>query len=99
LEEIREKWYTSDEEKILEPYIEECFSYLSPNPLYILECDDQFSKELHGMTIKENQRDKEYIEYWFQIFIRPGHSSNLQHLLASYPLNKLASHILVLIKV
>jgi hypothetical protein len=58
LEEIQEPWTTTDEEQHLEPEIEEFLACLSPDPLYIQECDDQLSKELHGMTIKEDQETK-----------------------------------------
>jgi len=41
-----------DEEKHLDPEIEYFLTCLAPNTLYIIEFDDQPSKEIHGMEIK-----------------------------------------------
>ena len=57
----------SDEERTLQPKIESSFISLDPNLLSIEE--DQFTKEIHGVTSLRNQGNKDYIEAWFQSVI------------------------------
>jgi hypothetical protein len=64
-----------------------------------MECEDQLSKELHGITIRESQGDRDYIEAWFQTIIKPQYPSILQHFLASSPQEQLASHVWATIEV
>ena len=81
--------------------MEEFLAYLSlaQDSMYTQDINET-SKELHGMITKGERKEcKYYIETWFQIVIRPQYSSTLQHLLASYPQEKLTSHISVLLKV
>ena len=54
-----------DEEWTLEP--KASFTSLDPNLLCMEE--DQFTKELHGVTSMINQGNKYYIEAWFQYVI------------------------------
>jgi hypothetical protein len=99
IEEIEELWTTSDEEKTLEPEIEEFLACFSADPLCITECEDQFSEEPHDLSTRESQGNKDYIESWFQTVIRPQYSSILQHFLASSPQEQLVSHVRTTIEV
>ena len=56
-----------DEERTLDPKIEASLTSLDPKLLCIEE--DQFNKDLHGVTSMRNQGNKNYIEAWFQSVI------------------------------
>ena len=83
-----------DGEQPLEP--KSSFTSLDPKPLCIEE--DQFTKELHGVTSMRNQGNKDYIEAWFQSIIVLQHHSILHQFLAPSFQGKLISHILEFIK-
>ena len=85
-----------DEERTLEQKIEASVTSLDMNLLCIKE--DQFTKELHGVTSMRNQGNKNYIEAWFQSVIGLQHHSILQQFLAPSFQGKLISHILAFIK-
>ena len=85
-----------NEERTLEPKIEASFTSLGMNLLCIKE--DQFTKELHGVTSMRNQGNKYYIEAWFQSVISLQHHSILHRFLAPSFQGKLISHILTFIK-
>jgi hypothetical protein len=103
-EEIKNPWTTFDEEQTLELEVEEFPANLYPDPL----CKSQLFEDLQGMIKKDmqsnatneedDQMSSDYIEEWFQIVIRSGYHSILQHFLASSPLKQLASHILYLLR-
>ena len=85
-----------DEEQTFKPKIEASFTSLDLNLLSIEE--DQFTKELHGVTSMRNQGNKDYIEAWFQSVISLQHHSILHQFLAPSFQGKLISHILAFIK-
>ena len=85
-----------DDERTFEPKIEASFTSLDLNLLCIQE--DQFNKDLHGVTSMSNQGNKDYIEAWFQSVISLQHHFILHQFLAPSSEGKLISHILEFIK-
>ena len=83
-----------DGEQPLEP--KASFTSLDPKLLCIEE--DQFNKDLHGVTSMSNQGNKDYIESWFQSVISLQHHSILHQFLAPTFQGKLISYILTFIK-
>ena len=83
-----------DGEQPLEPKVS--FTSLDPKLLRIEE--DQFNKDLYGVTSMSNQGNKDYIEAWFQSVISLQHHSILHQFLAPSFQGKLISHILAFIK-
>ena len=83
-----------DGEQPLEP--KESFTSLDLKFLCIEE--DQFNKDLHGVTSMSNQGNKDYIEAWFQSVFGLQHHFILHQFLAPSFEGKLISHILEFIK-
>ena len=89
---------TSDEGQALEPKIEESDTSLSLDLNLLCIQEDQFSKEIHGVTTMRNQGNKDYIEAWFQSVISGQLHSILQQFLAPSFQGKLVFHTLAFIK-
>ena len=98
--EIEDSCTTFDEERPLEPEIEELLPCLSANPFCIIHSD------LHGMTKEKfnnglneevDEEHHSYIEMWFTTIIKPHHSFLIQ-LLISHHSQQLFFHALMYCK-
>jgi hypothetical protein len=72
----------SDEKQILELKSEASSTSWSLDMNLFCIQEDQFSKEIHGVTFMGNQGNKDYIECWFQSVTNPQLYAILQQFLA-----------------
>jgi hypothetical protein len=88
----------SDEKQTLEPKSKESSTSWSLDMNLFCIQEEQFSKEIHGVTSIGNQGNKDYIESWFQSVTNLQLHAILQQFLALSFQGKLVFHVLVFIK-